>query len=164
MELQTRRRRLTAYVLSVYTHVYEDDTSFRSAGLTPTGEQYGFSHSTPARTDTASIVSVSNATATSEYWEFKTGGSAFWRMYSGVMRPTADVSYDIGNVSFRVRDAFIQRIRPGAGGAIWTSGTGSPEGVATASVGSLYTRTDGGAGTTLYVKESGASNTGWIAK
>ena len=48
--------------------------------------------------------------------------------------------------------------------ATWTSGTGSPESVKTAPVGSLYTRTDGGASTTLYVKESGASNTGWIAK
>lgn len=47
---------------------------------------------------------------------------------------------------------------------IVTSGTGSPEGVRTASVGSLYTRTDGGAGTTLYVKESGTGNTGWVAK
>lgn len=50
------------------------------------------------------------------------------------------------------------------GTARWTSGTGSPEGVVTAPVGSLYTRTDGGAGTTLYVKESGTGNTGWAAK
>jgi len=28
----------------------------------------------------------------------------------------------------------------------------------------MYTRTDGGAGTTLYVKESGTANTGWVAK
>jgi hypothetical protein len=46
----------------------------------------------------------------------------------------------------------------------WTSGTGSPEGVVTAAVGSLFTRTDGGTGTTLYVKESGVGNTGWVAK
>lgn len=45
-----------------------------------------------------------------------------------------------------------------------STGTGSPEGVVTASVGCLYLRTDGGAGTTLYVKESGTSNTGWIGK
>ena len=46
----------------------------------------------------------------------------------------------------------------------WTSGSGSPESVVTAPVGSLYTRTDGGAATTLYVKESGTGSTGWIAK
>lgn len=43
-------------------------------------------------------------------------------------------------------------------------GTGSPETVVTAVVGSLFLRTDGGASTTLYVKESGTSNTGWVAK
>jgi hypothetical protein len=46
----------------------------------------------------------------------------------------------------------------------YSSGTGTPEGVLTAPIGSLYTRTDGGASTTLYVKESGTGNTGWIAK
>jgi hypothetical protein len=49
-------------------------------------------------------------------------------------------------------------------GISWSSGTGSPEGVKTAPVGSLYSRTDGGASTTLYVKQSGAGNTGWVAK
>lgn len=49
-------------------------------------------------------------------------------------------------------------------GPRWTYGTGSPEGAVTASVGSMYSRTDGGAGTTLYVKESGTGNTGWVAK
>jgi hypothetical protein len=43
-------------------------------------------------------------------------------------------------------------------------GAGSPEGAVTASIGTLYRRTDGGANTTLYVKESGTGNTGWIAK
>lgn len=43
------------------------------------------------------------------------------------------------------------------------SGTGSPEGTVTAPVGSLYHRTDGGTGTSLYIKESGAGNTGWVA-
>lgn len=44
------------------------------------------------------------------------------------------------------------------------SGTGSPQGVVTAAIGSLYCRLDGGANTTLYVKESGTGNTGWVAK
>ena len=42
-----------------------------------------------------------------------------------------------------------------------TSGAGSPEGAISAVIGSLYLRTDGGAGTTLYVKSSGSGNTGW---
>ena len=45
------------------------------------------------------------------------------------------------------------------------SGTGSPNGVVTANVGSLFLRQDGGSSTTLYVKESGtATNTGWVGK
>lgn len=44
------------------------------------------------------------------------------------------------------------------------AGSGSPESVLSASVGSTYRRTDGGSGTTFYVKESGTGNTGWVAK
>ena len=43
-------------------------------------------------------------------------------------------------------------------------GTGTPEGVVTAEVGSTYRRLDGGANTTFYVKESGTGDTGWVAK
>lgn len=42
------------------------------------------------------------------------------------------------------------------------TGSGSPEGVKTASPGSLYMRIDGVAGAGLYVKESGTGNTGWM--
>jgi len=45
-----------------------------------------------------------------------------------------------------------------------SQGTGSPETVVAAPVGSLYLRLDGGASTTLYVKESGTAKTGWVAK
>lgn len=44
------------------------------------------------------------------------------------------------------------------------SGAGSPEGVLAAPQGSIYMRTDGGANTSFYVKESGTGNTGWAAK
>lgn len=55
-----------------------------------------------------------------------------------------------------------------AGGAAaqsvtYIKGSGSPESVVTAPIGSLYVRTDGSTGTTLYVKESGTGNTGWVA-
>jgi hypothetical protein len=51
-----------------------------------------------------------------------------------------------------------------AGDTKWYSSAGSPEGVVTAGVGSMYTNTTGSAGTTLYVKESGTGNTGWVAQ
>ena len=43
-------------------------------------------------------------------------------------------------------------------------GTGTPEGFVTAPVGAIYHRTDGGAGTSFYVKQSGTGTTGWVAK
>lgn len=42
------------------------------------------------------------------------------------------------------------------------SGTGAP--AFAAGVGSLYLRTDGGAGSTLYVKETGTGTSGWTPK
>lgn len=47
----------------------------------------------------------------------------------------------------------------------WTVDAGAPETIVKAPVGTLYQRVDGGAATTLYVKESGADTaTGWVAK
>ena len=43
-------------------------------------------------------------------------------------------------------------------------GTGTPEAAVTAPIGAIFHRTDGGASTSLYVKESGTGNTGWVAK
>lgn len=40
-------------------------------------------------------------------------------------------------------------------------GTATPEGSITANVGSLFINKSGGAGTTLYVKQTGTGNTGW---
>jgi len=52
-----------------------------------------------------------------------------------------------------------------SGSATISSGTGVPNGVLTGNVGDLYLRTDGGASSTLWVKESGSgTNTGWVAK
>lgn len=48
--------------------------------------------------------------------------------------------------------------------SLMSTGAGTPEGAVTATVGSLFLRSDGGASTTLYVKESGTGNTGWVAK
>ena len=75
---------------------------------------------------------------------------------TGVVVVPAD---SIGRFLVKTRDNL--RISPDL---IITSGSGSPESVVTAKIGSLYLRTDGGANTTLYVKESTTGNTGWIAK
>jgi len=59
-------------------------------------------------------------------------------------------------------------VRPGIGfnagtfGANLFTGAGSPEGVVTARISSIYLRTDGATGTSVYYKETGTSSTGWI--
>jgi hypothetical protein len=52
----------------------------------------------------------------------------------------------------------------GSRGPLISAGTGDPNGVVTSVVGGLYLRVDGGVGSSLYVKESGTGNTGWVAK
>lgn len=86
-------------------------------------------------------------------------------VFSQVLLPSADNARDIGSSGLRVANAYAKQVRPGSGAPIWTSGTGTPQGVVAAPVGSLFTREDGGTTTTLYVKETGgATNTGWVAK
>lgn len=90
---------------------------------------------------------------------------------------TSATSYEAAGIRWSSNAAIFGPVKGSGGGSSrnasyhttetgvnWSSGSGSPEGVLTAPVGSLYTRTDGGASTTLYVKESGTGNTGWIAK
>lgn len=59
------------------------------------------------------------------------------------------------------------RIKRGLGAAapavVFYIGSGTPEGNITADPGSVYQRTDGGVGSSLYMKESGTGNTGWFA-
>lgn len=58
--------------------------------------------------------------------------------------------------------AGLLRVNAAASGTLVDlAGAGSPEGVISASVGSRWRRTDGGVGTTIYMKESGGGNTGW---
>lgn len=92
-----------------------------------------------------------SATATDWLWQ--------WNGREFIGKRTGDAE-----ASFRVKvDALNGRIYVAAG-VFWSSGSGSPEGVITAPVGSSYSRTDGGAGTSFYIKESGSGNTGWAAK
>lgn len=115
-----------------------------------------------AASGTAGAITYDHA---ADEFSLRSGDAVRWRVESGgTLRPNVDITPDIGTTTRRVRAAYIRDLHPGAGTVIWTSGTGTPEGVVTAAIGSLFTRTDGGASTTLYCKESGSGNTGWAAK
>jgi hypothetical protein len=69
------------------------------------------------------------------------------------------ISVDAGRIIFQMPT--ITRGAANINGITIFTGQGTPEGVVTANVGSMFLRLNGGSGTTLYVKESGTGNTGW---
>jgi hypothetical protein len=78
--------------------------------------------------------------------------------------PGAASSYNIGSASLPINDFTLGGKLYWVGSTVYDlSGSGSPEGVVTAGIGSVYRRTNGSTGTTLYVKEAGTGNTGWSA-
>jgi hypothetical protein len=85
--------------------------------------------------------------------------------------PDADVYGTKGSVlkNLNSGNSFIRSSAGFGNGWIYTQpniflGTGSPENVVTAPIGSLYLDAAGSTSTTLYVKTSGTGNTGWTAK
>lgn len=96
--------------------------------------------------------------ATAWYIEVSPGGTTWFINSSGNMRTPGSLI-----VAGSEAQAF-QFTYASSGTHFIKWGTGSPESAVTAPVGSLFLRTDGGANTTLYVKESGSGNTGWVAK
>ncbi len=63
-----------------------------------------------------------------------------------------------------VGQATVGSLEVAAGGPVLSQGAGTPEGAVAAGVGSIFMRNDGGAGTSMYVKETGTGNTGWVGK
>lgn len=58
----------------------------------------------------------------------------------------------------------VNKIALGTGQSLFF-GSGNPNGVVAGNIGDQYTNSAGGAGTTLFVKESGAgTGTGWVGK
>jgi len=92
----------------------------------------------------------------------RSGASSTAPLETAKFNANGDITASRGNVVMATAGKGLQF--SGNGNVTWACGAGTPEGAVTAPVGSLFTRTDGGASTTLYVKESGTGNTGWVAK
>lgn len=91
-----------------------------------------------------------------------TAGADRWFLSAGTFRPATTGAESLGTSSVRLAAVYTDLVGVGATATIKV-GTGSPESAVTATKGSLFLRTDGGAGTCLYVKESDTTNTGWKA-
>lgn len=85
---------------------------------------------------------------------------------NAAIRPTAGavplVEFITGTQSAYANIAAARLTLNGTTVGLFT-GAGTPEGAVTAGIGSIFLRTDGGAGTSAYIKESGTGNTGWKA-
>jgi len=122
---------------------------------------FGFNSLATIKSTSSGVLTLGNyADPATDFSRLQFGGTtssfpALKRSTTGIVARLADDS----------SDTWLQasRFQLTGGQAIY-GGAGSPESVVTAVVGSLFLRTDGGAATTLYVKESGSGNTGWIAK
>ena len=115
--------------------------------------------------NTNSWIAGITSNAGGNYYVFAYNGSQklFFTSTAGVFPNTNDTG-SIGVSGNRFANGYINKYFVAASSANWSGGNNSPEGVVTAPVGSLYSRLDGGTGTTLYVKESGTGNIGWVAK
>ena len=91
--------------------------------------------------------------------------SGVWGSSTGSYNYLLYFKTEVGTPVIPMGDAYFGgTISIGYSGQKIFNGSGSPEGAVSANAGSLYLNRDGGANTTLYIKESGAGNTGWIAK
>jgi len=99
-----------------------------------------------------------------------TGNSVFDNAAAIKPAKGIDISSTCVNVTVtgnHIDAAIPELIDNAATGLSYTAGlgiSGSPEGVVTAPPGSTVFDLTGGAGTTLFVKESGTGNTGWTGK
>ena len=112
-----------------------------------------FKGNTESTDGVARMVLTDGASGQIEYVWSKTSFSA------------ADLTVNLGASNKCFIGTFTDKVHLGADNIPWTSGAGTPLGNLVAPIGAMYTRTDGGAGTTLYVKEADAGlDTGWVAK
>lgn len=96
---------------------------------------------------------------------FIANGASRWRvMGTGELRANTDNTNSICSTALRASNVFSRIYTIGTGSVQQLSGAGTPEGAITAVVGSTFQRSDGGALTSFYVKETGSGNTGWVAK
>jgi hypothetical protein len=99
-----------------------------------------------------------------------TAATAYIVAIDGVFQDPNDYSIDTSGSPFNIALSFnlpnaskmvVVSVNSGISGY---TGTGTPNGVVTAPTGSIYSNLSGGSGQTLWVKETGTGNTGWVAK
>ena len=144
----------------------------RNRGNASNGRGVGIELQTPNDSNTSrssARVEAEQETTNNDYLQFalnKAGVMTDLLRLSALQQallPLIDGNILLGSGALQFGRSFFSEIVVNKGPTV-RSGAGSPEGNITAPVGSLYLRTDGGAGTSLYVKQSGTGSTGWAGK
>ena len=136
----------------------------RGAGWDGSAEYYGtyiqhIQRSAFSGSNARFSVDIGAKNASGTYREISLNGIA-----DDSFSPSVDNVLDLGTASYRYKNSYVVT-RYYTSTVFDAAGSGTPEGVVTAGIGSTYRRTNGGAGTSFYVKESGAgTNTGWVGK
>lgn len=100
----------------------------------------------------AQIALINNNGATVDLWQ-----------WNQTQIPRVDSAVDLGQLAKRFGNLFVaSSIQWGSAKPIWLIGAGAPEGVVTGRIGSLYLQTDGTTDATMWRKETGTGNTGWV--
>lgn len=128
----------------------------------------------------SSIVAIGNVFPNNAPFKFQgTGGDTYGRVTlisnnyltkDGATLPLDDLFLNVNSAN--TTTSYFTRLgvqSSGTNGVTKTTplilgGATHPEGVVVAPPGSIFLRTDGGAGTTFFVKESGTGAKGWVAK
>jgi len=148
----------TARALSIVTDGVErigitssGTTFFNQSVRTSSGSAFYWLSRSTIRSPSDGVITFANAAET-DFGRIQLGGAS--SSFPAIKRNGATVESRLADDSaFAATQSLYDRF-----------GSGTPESAVTAPVGAVYHRTDGGAGTSFYVKESGTGNTGWVAK
>lgn len=144
---------------------------YNSGGASDNWTASGTTNSILAGTGSLYDLVVTNSIVGSGTFDIKgtDGVGEFLELSTANLSPSGDATFILGASNRRygeiwVNDVYQERTIFYPQLISDTVGTGSPEGVLAADRGSTYRRDDGGASTTLYVKEADDGlNTGWVA-
>ena len=116
----------------------------------------------------STIINEEDQTGVPAHWTIhnisEAGSGSYTDGFNSAETGQKSFATSIRNAIFGIADFTFKTPSLEIGVAGVDSGTGTPESNLARPVGFLYLRTDGGTGTTLYIKESGTGNTGWAAK
>jgi hypothetical protein len=159
-DVKIKNRLLTEFG-STSSPAYSFSSEPNSGMFIPTPNSLGFVTTGTEAARISSICGIGFEGTKGVFFTPSFGGTGF---DSGIVRDSAGVTKSVSSTTGTLAAHKVSQLFVGSGGITVSTGSGTPEGAVTAPVGSIFLRSDGGASTTFYVKQTGTGNTGWAAK